>query len=132
MSMTDPIADYLTRVRNAGRAGHKTVDIPESSIKLGITRVLLKEKFIVKYIRIRDTKQGLIRVYLKYTDTGEAVIDQINRLSRPGCRIYYGAKEIPRVLNGLGTLILTTPEGVLSDRDARKLNVGGEPLCEVW
>jgi len=130
--MTDPIADYLTRIRNATRAQFKTVDIPESKIKLNITRVLLQEKFISRYIRIRDDKQGIIRIYLKYTDEGVSVIDDLQRASRPGLRVYYAAKEIPRVLNGLGLMIMTTPEGVISDHVARKMNVGGEPLCVIW
>lgn len=131
MSMTDPIADYLTRIRNASRAKFAYVDIPESRLKLEITRVLLKEKFITKYIRVRDSKQGIIRVYLKYHDE-KGVIDELQRVSKPGRRIYYSAKEIPRVLNGLGIMILTTPNGVITDHTARELNVGGEPLCVVW
>lgn len=132
MSMTDPIADYLTRIRNACRAKHLTVDIPESKIKIGLTRALMRERFIAKYIRIRDNKQGMLRIYLRYSRDGESIIDGINRVSRPGLRLYYGSKEIPRVLNGLGVMILTTPEGVITDKQARDLNVGGEPLCEVW
>lgn len=132
MTMTDPIADLLTRIRNATTAGHKTVDVPESRLKRDITRVLLQEKFIEKYIRIRDGKQGIIRIFLKYTHEGQSVIDKIKRASRPGLRIYYGVDEIPRVLNGLGVMIMTTPKGVVSDKMARRLRVGGEPLCEVW
>ena len=132
MCMTDPIADYLTRIRNATRAGFDTVDIPESKLKLNITRVLLREKFIQKYIRIRDGKQGLIRIFLKYTNEGVSVIDDIQRVSKPGRRVYYAATEIPRVLNGLGVMVMTTPKGVVSDYVARKMNVGGEPLCTIW
>ena len=132
MSMTDPIADFLTRIRNAAMAGHSTVDIPESRIKREMTRVLMRERFINRYIRIRDGKQGILRLYLKYTDDGKCVIDGIKRASRPGLRIYYGVDEIPRVLNGLGVMILTTPSGVISDKQARRLRVGGEPLCVVW
>lgn len=132
MSMTDPIADYLTRIRNAGRAGKNTVDIPESRLKLDITRVLMKERFIDRYIRIRDNKQGLLRLFLKYTSEGNSVIDGIKRVSRPGRRLYYSVDEIPRVLNGLGIMILTTPKGVITDKQARRLRVGGEPLCMVW
>ncbi len=130
--MTDPIADFLTRIRNAAMAGHSTVDIPESRIKREMTRVLMRERFINRYIRIRDGKQGILRLYLKYTDDGKCVIDGIKRASRPGLRIYYGVDEIPRVLNGLGVMILTTPSGVISDKQARRLRVGGEPLCVVW
>jgi len=132
MSMTDPVADFLTRIRNATRARFSNVDIPESGLKLNLTRVLLKEKFIKKYIRIRDGKQGIIRIYLKYTVEGVSVIEDLQRVSKPGRRVYYGADEIPRVLNGLGTMIMTTPKGVITDYTARKIRVGGEPLCIVW
>lgn len=132
MSMTDPISDLLTRIRNASSARHHTVDIPESTLKRELVKVLLRERFIARYVRIRDGKQGLLRVYLRYTDEGKGVIDGIERVSRPGRRLYYGTNEIPRVLNGLGTMILTTPAGIVTDRQARKLHVGGEPLCIVW
>jgi len=132
MSMSDPISDYLTRLRNAASAKHVTVEVPESSLKREITRVLLRERFINRYIRIRDGKQGLLRIYLKYTDEGKSVIDGIERVSSPGRRVYYSVDEIPRVLNGLGTMILTTPRGIVTDRQARKLRVGGEPLCVIW
>ena len=132
MSMTDPIADYLTRIRNAVRVNFPTVDIPESQLKLQITRVLLRERFIRKYIRIRDGRQGLIRIFLRYTSDGTSVIDNIQRISKPGRRIYYKCAEIPRVLNGLGVMILTTPKGVVTDYEAHQLNVGGEPLCTIW
>jgi small subunit ribosomal protein S8 len=130
--MTDPIADFLTRIRNATNAGHATVDIPESRVKRDIAKVLVRERFVEKYVRIRDTKQGILRVYLKYTPDGDSVIDGINRISRPGLRLYYGVDKIPAVLNGLGVLIMTTPKGVMSDKQARESRVGGEPLCEVW
>lgn len=130
--MTDPIADYLTRIRNACTAQHQTVDIPESQLKLRITRVLAREKFIGRYIRIRDNKQGILRIFLKYTPEGKSVIDGIKRVSRPGLRLYYSADEIPRVLGGLGIMILTTPKGVMTDHDARRERVGGEPLCMIW
>ena len=132
MSMTDPIADFLTRIRNASNAGHATVDIPESRIKRDIAKVLVRERFIEKYVRIRDDKQGILRLYLKHTPEGDGVIDGINRISRPGLRLYYGVDKIPTVLNGLGVLIMTTPKGVMSDKQARESRVGGEPLCEVW
>ena len=132
MSCSDPIADYLTCIRNAGRAKHKSVDVPESQLKLALTRVLLREKFISRYIRIRDGRQGLIRMWLRYTAEGRNVIDTVRRVSTPGRRIYYGVDEIPRVLNGLGLMILTTPKGVLTDGQARAMRVGGEPLCEIW
>ncbi len=132
MTMTDPIADYLTRIRNATRARFESVDIPESQLKVNITRVLLRERFIAKYIRIRDKKQNIIRVYLKYTSEGESVIEDLQRVSKPGRRVYYSADKIPRVLNGLGIMIITTPKGVVTDHKAKELCVGGEPLCVVW
>jgi len=130
--MTDPIADYLTRIRNGLQAKKISVDIPETTLKRDISRILLREKFIHRYIRIRDGKQGLIRIYLKYTSEGRGVIDDLQRVSRPGRRIYYKVDRIPRVLGGLGIMILTTPKGVVTDREARQLHVGGEPLCKVW
>jgi small subunit ribosomal protein S8 len=130
--MTDPIADYLTRIRNASSARHEYVDIPQSRLKLELTRVLFRERFINKYLRIRDGKQGILRIYLKFTPEGKGVIDGIKRKSTPGLRVYYGTGEIPRVLNGLGVMILTTSKGVLTDKQARQMQVGGEPLCEVW
>ncbi|NQT34596.1 30S ribosomal protein S8 [bacterium] len=132
MTMTDPVADFLTRIRNAALAGHTSVDIPESRLKRELTKVLLREKFISRYIRIRDDKQGILRLYLKYSEDGVSVIDGLHRVSRPGLRIYYGVDEIPRVLNGLGVMILTTPKGIITDRQARRLRVGGEPLCNIW
>lgn len=132
MSMTDPIADFLTRIRNATRAKHKYVDIPASNLKLELTRVLLREKFITKYVRIRDKKQGLLRVYLAYTPDGKSVIENLQRVSSPGQRVYYGAKEVPRVLSGLGIMILTTNRGLITDREARQQSIGGEPLARVW
>ncbi|MBM3328643.1 MAG: 30S ribosomal protein S8 [Calditrichaeota bacterium] len=132
MTMTDPIADFLTRIRNATMARHAMVDIPESTLKRELARALLRERYINKIVRIRDGKQGILRIYLKYSPEGKCAIDGLERVSRPGRRVYYGVKEIPRVLNGLGTMILTTPRGVLSDRQARSEGVGGEPLCIVW
>ena len=132
MSMADAIADYLTLIRNAARVKFRTVDIPESQLKLKITRVLLRERFIRKYIRIRDGKQGLIRILLRYTPDGRSVIDHIQRVSKPGRRIYYSCADIPRVMNGLGVMILTTPKGVVTNYEAHQLNVGGEPLCTIW
>ena len=132
MSMTDPVADMLTRIRNAAMAKFKIVDIPESKIKLNITRVLLRERFIEKYIRIRDGKQGIIRIFLKYDKEGASVIEDLQRVSTPGRRVYFSADEIPRVLNGLGIMIMTTNKGVITDYNARQLGVGGEPLCKVW
>jgi len=130
--MTDPIADLLTRIRNATRANKKTIDIPDSRLKRDIAKILVQERFVTRYIRIRDNKQGLLRLYLKYTSEGESVIDDLQRVSRPGRRMYFRSNKIPRVLNGLGVLIMTTPKGVMTDRQAREQGVGGEPLCKVW
>ncbi len=132
MSMTDPIADLLTRIRNATRADKKSIDIPDSRMKRAVVKILVQEKFVTRYIRIRDDKQGILRVYLKYTAEGESVIDDLQRVSRPGRRMYFSSDKIPRVLNGLGVLIMTTPRGVMTDRQAREQHVGGEPLCKVW
>ncbi len=132
MSMTDPIADFLTRIRNASRAKHSYVDVPESRTKREMAKVLMQARFIKKYIRIRDGNKGLLRIYLSYTPDGKSVIEDLQRVSKPGRRVYYGAKEIPRVLNGLGVMIMTTPNGVITDRQARDMNVGGEPLAVVW
>lgn len=132
MSLTDPIADYLTRIRNASRAGHKYVDIPASRLKLEITRVLLRERFITRFLRVRDGKQGFLRIYLAYTPEGKPVIESLQRASKPGLRVYHNAKKIPRVLGGLGILIMTTNRGVITDKEAREQNVGGEPLAIVY
>ncbi len=132
MSMTDPIADFLTRVRNAARAGHKKVDIPASRMKREITKILLAYGYIKDYLLIRDDKQGLIRIYLKYDENEKSVINGLKRISKPGQRKYVGVSEIPRVYNNIGIAILSSSKGIISDRDARKLHVGGEVLCYVW
>ncbi len=132
MSMTDPIADYLTRIRNALSAKHTKVDIPFSGLKEEISKILLEYRYIKNYIKIDDGKQGLIRVYLKYTDDDKSVIKSLQRISKPGLRRYVKATEVPRVLNNLGIAILSTSMGVVTDRDARQHGVGGEVLCYVW
>lgn len=132
MSQTDPIADYLTRIRNASRAGHKFVDIPSSRLKIEVTRVLLRERFINRFLRVRDGKQGFLRIYLAYAAPGKPVIEDLQRVSKPGRRVYYGVSDIPRVLGGLGILILSTNRGVITDKEARDQNVGGEPLAIVY
>jgi small subunit ribosomal protein S8 len=132
MSMTDTVADYLTRIRNAAQAKHKKVDIPASNFKKRITRILKHYGYIENYILIDDKKSGLIRIYLKYDQDGECVIHGLKRVSTPGLRQYVSSKDIPRVYNNLGLAIMSTPKGVISDRDARKLNVGGEVVCYVW
>jgi len=132
MAISDPVADMLTRIRNAGKAKFKSVDIPGSKIKIEIAKVLKKEGYIRNYKFITDTKQGLLRIYLKYGKAFEHVIFKITRESKPSRRIYLGSKDIQPVYNGLGIGILSTSIGVLTDKEARKNNVGGEYLCSVW
>lgn len=132
MTMTDPIADLLTRIRNAARAHHKYVDIPASNIKRSIVKILKEEAFIGKYINIRDAKQGLIRVYLKYDEYGNNVISGLQRVSKPGLRTYSNVKTMPRIRNNFGIAILSTSKGVITNKKAKQLNVGGELLCYVW
>jgi small subunit ribosomal protein S8 len=129
--MSDPIADYLTRVRNAVRARHKKVDVPASSLKKEITRILMELKFITAFSTIDDKKQGVIRIQLKYNDT-RSVINGLRRISRPGIRHYQNARELPRVNNGLGVAVVSTSKGLMTDKRARKENVGGEVLFYVW
>ena len=131
-AITDPIADLLTRIRNASRAGHEQVDTPGSRLKLEIVKILAQEKFIRGYQFISDEKQGILRVYLKYGPKREPVLNQLKRVSKPGLRVYAPADRIPRVLNGLGIAILSTSRGVLPDRECRRQHVGGEVLCHVW
>tara|TARA_B100000287_G_scaffold154398_1_gene145737 strand:- start:113 stop:511 length:399 start_codon:yes stop_codon:yes gene_type:complete len=132
MSMTDPIADFLTRIRNAISANKRWVDIPSSNIKKRIAFVLKEEKYIKDFFFINDLDFITIRIFLKYDINGKSVIEKINRCSRPGQRIYVGSKEIPRVLDGLGVSILSTSKGVVSNKSAVQLGVGGELLCEVF
>lgn len=132
MNTSDPIADMLTRVRNALTARHQKVDVPASKLKMEIARILKEEGFILNYKMAEDGAQKTIRLYLKYTAANQPAISKIERVSRPGCRVYVGSKEIPRVLGGLGINILTTPRGLMTGRDARKENIGGELLCQIW
>ena len=132
MSNTDPIADYLTRIRNATRARHRKVDVPASNLKKEITRILQEEHFIKNHIVIEDNKQSVIRIYLKYKDDDESVIAGLDRVSRPGYRRYVGKERIPRVFNNLGIAILTTSQGVMTGQEANRRGVGGEVLCYVW
>ncbi|MBN1562125.1 30S ribosomal protein S8 [candidate division KSB1 bacterium] len=132
MSKTDPIADYLTRIRNATRAKHRKVDIPASNLKKEITRILQEEHYIKNHIIIEDNKQSVIRIYLKYKDDDESVIAGLDRVSRPGYRRYVGKRLIPRVYNNLGVAIMTTSQGVMTGQEARRRGVGGEILCYVW
>ena len=131
--MTDPIADMLTRIRNANTAKHDTVDVPASKMKLAIADILLKEGYIAKYDVLEDGVFKTIRITLKYgADKNEKIITGLKRISKPGLRIYAGSQEIPRVLGGLGIAILSTNQGVITDKEARKLHVGGEVLAFVW
>lgn len=130
--MTDPIADMLTRIRNGSKAKLEKVDIPSSKLKLEIAKILKDEGYIKNLKMVKDRRQGVIRVYLKYTDEEVPVIQGIKRVSRPGCRIYTGNDAIPKVLAGLGVAILSTPKGIQTGKQAKKDNVGGEVLCHVW
>ena len=131
--MTDPIADYLTRIRNAQMARHKVVEIPASNLKKEITKILFTKGYILNYKFIDDEVQGTIKIALKYhPKTKRPAITEIQRVSKPGLRKYAGADALPRVLNGLGISILSTSRGVITDKEARKLNVGGEVLCQVY
>ena len=132
MTMTDPIADMLTRIRNANMVKHETVDVPASNMKKELARILLEEGFVRGYDVIEDGKQGIIRIQLKYGQTGERVISGLKRISKPGMRVYAANHEIPKVLNGLGISVISTSKGILTDKQARKENVGGEVICYVW
>ncbi len=132
MVMTDPIADMLTRIRNANHAKHEFVDIPASRIKKEIANILLEEGYIKGFDVIDDGKQGIIRVELKYQQNKERVITGIKRISKPGLRVYVGKEDTPRVLGGLGIAILSTSNGIVTDKKARTQGVGGEVICYVW
>ncbi len=132
MAVTDPIADMLTRIRNANTAYHEHVDIPASKIKEQIADVLKKEGYIKEYQVINTGAQGVIRIFLKYGENKEKVINGLKRISKPGLRVYVGRHEIPRIFGGLGTVILTTPKGVMTGKQAKKKGVGGEVLAYVW
>jgi small subunit ribosomal protein S8 len=130
--MTDPIADMLTRIRNANMVGHSTVEIPASKIKKSIADILVEEGYIKGFDVIEDDKQGVIRIQMKYAHDKEKVISGIKKISKPGLKVYAKAEDVPRVLGGLGIAIISTSKGVISDREARKLGVGGEVICYVW
>jgi small subunit ribosomal protein S8 len=132
MSMSDPMADMLTRIRNAGRAKHKSVDIPGSQMKTALASVLKEEGFIRNFKFIKDNKQGILRVYLKYEQNDRHVIYGIERVSKPSRRVYVGSKDIKPVLNGLGISVLSTSKGLLTDKQAKNENIGGEVLCAIW
>ncbi|MFC2411295.1 MAG: 30S ribosomal protein S8 [Bacteroides sp.] len=131
--LTDPIADYLTRLRNAVHAGHRVVEIPGSNLKRDITRVLFEKGYILNYKFEEDNKQGIIKIALKYhPQTKECALRSLKRISKPGLRQYRGADELPRVLNGLGIAIISTSQGVMTDKEARVKGIGGEVLCEIF
>jgi len=132
MSMTDPIADMLTRVRNAGTARFDKVDIPASRLKISLARIFKEEGFIKNYKVIKDNRQGILRIYLKYSEQQQPLIQGLRRVSKPGRRVYAGHEELPKVQGGLGVAVISTPQGVITDRQARKNRVGGEVLCEIW
>jgi small subunit ribosomal protein S8 len=132
VSVSDPIADFLTCVRNAVRARHRKVDVPSSTLKKEIAALLLREKYINNFKVIDDQRQGILRVYLKYTAGDECVISGLKRVSSPGRRVYVKKSELPRVLGGLGTTILSTSHGLMSDKEARAAGLGGEILAQVW
>jgi small subunit ribosomal protein S8 len=132
MTMTDPIADLLTRIRNANQNGFAKLEVPSSTFKVEIVRVLKEEGYIKDYRVLKDTGRAVIKISLKYADKEERVIKTIKKISKPSRRVYVGKDEIPKVMNGLGVSIISTPKGVMSDRQARRAGVGGEVICTVW
>ena len=132
MNTTDPIADMLTRIRNANTSKHKTVDIPQSNIKLAIAKILFKEGYITAFEEISTENQGIIRIALKYDENGKRVIAGLKRISKPGLRVYAPKDELPKVLNGLGIALISTSKGIMTDREARIQGVGGEVLAYIW
>ena len=132
MTMTDPIADMLTRIRNANTVGHETVEIPASKMKKAIAEILKEEGYITDFEVIEDDKQGMIKVTMKYGANKERVISGIKKISKPGLKVYAKANDVPKVLGGLGIAIISTSKGIVSDKEARKLGVGGEVICYVW
>ena len=132
MNTTDPIADMLTRIRNANSQKHKTVDVPSSNMKKAIADILFKEGYIAAYEEINENSQGVIRITLKYDETGARVIDGLKRISKPGLRVYASKEELPQVLNGLGVALISTSKGIKTDREARHEGLGGEVLAYIW
>ena len=132
MTMTDPIADMLTRIRNANTVGHETVEIPASKMKKAIAEILKEEGYITDFDVIEDDKQGMIKVTMKYGANNERVISGIKKISKPGLKVYAKANDVPKVLGGLGIAIISTSKGIVTDKEARKLGVGGEVICYVW
>ncbi len=131
MTMTDPVADYLTRLRNAIQAKHKRVDVPASGLKREITKLLMEQKFITGYTEMKDSPQGTLRIQLKYQDS-RPVITGLKRISTPGLRKYVGSDKLPRVLGGLGIAVISTSRGLMTDKQAREAKLGGEVICEIW
>ncbi|MEX2586288.1 MAG: 30S ribosomal protein S8 [Balneolaceae bacterium] len=129
---TDPISDFLARIRNAQQAGHRRVDIPASKVKRAMTKILVEKGYVNRYIDIEDGKQGVLRIFLKYDSYGKPVIREIKRISKPGLRNYSSSEDIPRSYNGLGIVIVSTSRGIMTDKEAKKLNVGGEVLCSIY
>jgi small subunit ribosomal protein S8 len=132
MSVSDPIADLLTCIRNACKAKHKKVDVPASKMKAEVVRVLLREKYINNFKSIDDKKRGLLRIYLKYDQKERPVIQGIERMSKPGRRVYIRRHEVPKIQGGLGTALISTPSGIMTDQEARDEGLGGEYLCRIW
>jgi small subunit ribosomal protein S8 len=132
MSMSDPLADMLTRIRNASSARHSKADIPASKIKVNLARILKSEGYIKNYKLLKDQRHGILRIYVKYDKANQGIITGLERVSKPGRRVYVKKRDIPFVLNGMGISVLSTPKGILTDREARKENVGGELLCNIW
>ena len=132
MSVSDPVADFLTCIRNAIGAKHRRLDVPSSRMKTALAKVLLRERFINNFKTIEDTKQGVLRIYLKYTNDETSVITNLKRVSKPGRRVYVGKERIPRVMGGLGVSVVSTSRGLMTDREARDAGLGGELICQVW
>lgn len=132
MNITDPIADMLTRIRNANTSKHKTVDIPASNVKKAIAEILFKEGYIKAFEEIADENQGIIRISIKYDEKGNRVIAGLKRISKPGLRVYANKEELPKVLNGLGIALISTSKGIMTDKQAREQGIGGEVLAYVW
>jgi small subunit ribosomal protein S8 len=132
LNTTDPIADMLTRIRNANSKKHKTVDVPASNMKKAIANILFKEGYIAAYEEINDNTQGVIRITLKYDENGARVIDGLKRISKPGLRVYASKEELPQVLNGLGIALISTSKGIKTDKEARQEGLGGEVLAYIW
>jgi len=132
MSVSDPVADFLTCIRNAIGAKHRKVDVPASKMKAELAKVLLRERFINNFKTIEDTRQGVLRVYLKYTSDDTPVITGLKRVSKPGRRVYVNKTRVPRVMGGLGISVVSTSRGLMTDREAREAGLGGELVCQVW